>query len=181
MTPWPVLDGAGGFAYTRRHDSASRPRTPAAPKTSGAHPLPSERTGLSQRPLKHPKVGCFQGADRARATVSTSLPAPRRWRFQIVMINSPPPRLGQASENHQATSTLAKPPSPHKVPSSPPTPLHPLPVNRFGTSSIRRGRFRSTRPLTGSPLPGALVATGRRGCTTLPGSRSVLLLFCGLM
>ena len=109
MTPWPALDGAGGFAHTRRPDAAPRPHTPAAPKTSGTHQLPSEITGLSQRPLKHPKVGCFQGADRARAPVSANpvasrgLPTPR-----IANTSSTSGRNG-VRRNHQATSTLAKP------------------------------------------------------------------------
>ena len=162
MTPWPALDGAGGFAHTRRPDAALRPRTPAAPKTSGAHPLPSERTGLSQRPLKHPKVGCFQGADRARAPVSATLPEPRRWRVQLVMINSPPAGLRQASVNHQATSTLAKPtlssqgtiftPHPTPPPSSQPVrtlgnPAWTLPFHSASDGLPATRRLRRARPV----------------------------------
>ena len=162
---------------TRRHDRAHRPRRFARAPTHCLWKEPASPRGHSNIL----KLAVFrERTGRARRSLRTPLRPEVCQRHALRTLRQPRDAMGFA-ETIRLPQLLQNPPSPHKVPSSPPTPLHPLPVNRFGPSAIRRGRFHFTRPLTGSPLPGALVAPGRWGYTTLPGSRSVLLLFCGLM
>ena len=162
---------------TRRYHRAHRPRRKPRALTDCLRKEPASPRGHSNIP----KLAVFkEQTGRARRSLRLSC-SPEAAEFNRSYLSRQRRRSSRLPKTIRLPQLLQNPPSPHKVPSSPPTPLHPLPVNRFGTSSIRRGRFRPTRPLTGSPLPGALVAPGGWGCITLPGSRSVLLLFCGLM